>query len=106
MKIAFFNLQPLDRTGGSETWIRKVCNIFINNGDEVVIIVPSDRNRREIISGFEHIFFRSRIYSLLEKLGQKNLFPPFLDYKFSNEADAVYVPTIHENCIFQSPASG
>lgn len=102
MKIAFFNLQPLDRNGGSETWIRKVCNIFNNNGDEVVIIIPSDKNRREIISGLEHIFFRSRMYSLLEKLGLKNLFSPFLDYKFSNEADVVYVPTIHPLFLFKS----
>lgn len=102
MKIAFFNLQPLDRNGGSETWIRKVFSMFKNNGDEVVIIVPSDRNRREIICGLEHIFFRSKMYSLLEKLGLKNLFPPFLDYKFSDEVDAVYVPTIHPLLLFKS----
>ena len=103
MKIAFFNLQPLDRNGGSETWIKKVCSILNNNGDNVVIIVPSDRNRRENISGLEHIFFRSRMYSLLEKLGLKNLFPPFLNYKlFDDEVDAVYIPTIHPLLLFRS----
>jgi len=102
MKIAFFNLQPLDRNGGAETWIRKVCSMFKSIGDEVVIIVPSDRNRREIICGLEHIFFRTKIYSLLEKLGLKNLYPPFLNYKFSDEVDAVYVPTIHPLLLFKS----
>lgn len=102
MKIAFVNLQPINHNGGAERWIRAVCKMLTESGQDVLIFVPSDRAGRERILGIEHVFFRSKVYSLFKKLGICNLLPPFLDYRFNEEADVVYVPTIHPLLLFKS----
>jgi glycosyltransferase involved in cell wall biosynthesis len=106
MKIAFVNLQPISYNGGAERWIRAVCKMLLERGHDVLIFVPSNRDVREKILGIEHVFFKSRAYALFKKLGMYNLFPPFLNYRFNEEVDVVYVATIHPLLLFKSVLKG
>ncbi len=102
MKIAFLNLKPLSHKGGAEKWIGIVCNLLREQGDEVVVLVPSDRAWESDISGCKHIFYKSRIHTLFEKLGFLNLFPPFLNVTLPDDIDVIYVPTVHPLLLFRS----